>query len=890
MLSWLENDLAATTSDWLIAFWHHPPYTKGSHDSDSESNLVDMRENAVPILERYGVDLVLSGHSHSYERSYLIDGHYGSSGSFRQSMKVDGGNGREDGTGVYEKNGNGAANQGAVYAVAGSSGKTEGGSLNHPAMFMSLNTLGSMVLDVNGDRLDGYFVDSSGATRDYFAITKGSDTTPPALLSVEAVNATTVLATFSEKLDQASAGNVTNYSINNGVGLTAATLSQNQLQVTLTTTAIQPAVVHTLTVNNVTDVAGNPIAAGSQGNFQLSGPPADTTPPQLLSVSAVDETTVEVTFSEALDEGTAENVANYSVNRGVGVVAAALSQNQLTVTLATTAIQPNLLHTLTVNNITDIAGNPVAAGSQGGFQLSGPPADTTPPELVSVSAVDETSVEVTFSEALDEGTAENIANYSINRGVSVNSATLNANQRQLMLETSAMQADILHTLTVNNISDVAGNAINPNSTGSFRLAGSTPADTEPPTTPGGVRQTGASATSVSIAWGLSSDNVGVTGYRVRRDGALAGTTPGTSFQDGALKAATAYRYTVSAIDAAGNESPDSSPLLVITDSAAASEPAGTTSGGGGMDLISMLLLLLAAARKRLSFHPSTTESRNRKFALLCIMLIAPGLAVPDEDLHLRIERLSARIDAAPADYQLHVRRGELYRQHADFEGALADFAEAARTGPPEFQSSVDFLRGRTWLDAGRPDIALPVLDRFVKAQPEHVGGRLVRARVHEALDQFEAAIWDYSVAIKLQDRPSPDLYLDRARLQASDRVNRPDDSLRGIDEGIATLGPLVTLLQFAIELETRRDNFEAAMQRIAALPERVQSQPRWLVRRADLLQRAGRIEEAQGVYAAAFVAIESLPKNRRNTRANTALAATVAASLAVPPAAESPVR
>ena len=36
-----------------------------------------MRQNALPILEADGVDLVLTGHSHSYERSFLLDGHYG---------------------------------------------------------------------------------------------------------------------------------------------------------------------------------------------------------------------------------------------------------------------------------------------------------------------------------------------------------------------------------------------------------------------------------------------------------------------------------------------------------------------------------------------------------------------------------------------------------------------------------------------------------------------------------------------------------------------------------------------------------------------------------------------------------------------------------------------
>ncbi len=69
MMSWLTQDLAATTKEWIIAFRHYPPYSKGSHDSDTESPLIQTRENALPILEAAGVDLVLSGHGHSYERS-----------------------------------------------------------------------------------------------------------------------------------------------------------------------------------------------------------------------------------------------------------------------------------------------------------------------------------------------------------------------------------------------------------------------------------------------------------------------------------------------------------------------------------------------------------------------------------------------------------------------------------------------------------------------------------------------------------------------------------------------------------------------------------------------------------------------------------------------------
>jgi hypothetical protein len=175
MLTWLRNDLANTTQPWIVAFFHHPPYSKGSHDSDTEIELKEMRQNALPILENAGVDLVLSGHSHSYERSFLIDGHYGTSGTFSTALKKNGGSGREDGTGAYRKPTYGmAAHEGAVYAVAGSSGQATGGALNHPAMFLSLNSLGSLVLDVNGNRLDAAFLDHAGVRRDYFTILKGT--------------------------------------------------------------------------------------------------------------------------------------------------------------------------------------------------------------------------------------------------------------------------------------------------------------------------------------------------------------------------------------------------------------------------------------------------------------------------------------------------------------------------------------------------------------------------------------------------------------------------------------------------------------------------------------------------------------------------------------------
>jgi hypothetical protein len=225
MLTWLANDLAATTQDWIIAFWHHPPYTHGTHNSDYEAQLKEMRQNAVPILENYGVDLVLTGHSHNYERSFLIDGHYGSSSTWNPAtMLKDGGNGRTDGTGAYKKPTAGLGpREGAVYVVNGNSGNTCStgcGQLDYPAMFVSFGQeVGSMVIDVSGNRLDAVYLRSDGAKRDYFTIQKGVGNPSIAIndVSVTEGNSGTKNAVFTVSLSSSPTSAVTvQYATANG--------------------------------------------------------------------------------------------------------------------------------------------------------------------------------------------------------------------------------------------------------------------------------------------------------------------------------------------------------------------------------------------------------------------------------------------------------------------------------------------------------------------------------------------------------------------------------------------------------------------------------------------------------------------------------------------------
>jgi chitodextrinase len=102
--------------------------------------------------------------------------------------------------------------------------------------------------------------------------------------------------------------------------------------------------------------------------------------------------------------------------------------------------------------------------------------------------------------------------------------------------------------------------------------GTTPADTTPPTVPTGL-STVAGASEIDLSWQPSSDDVGVTGYDVYRNGAKIASTTSTTYADSGVVQGKTYYYRVDAYDAAGNVSPKSAvQSLTYPDTTAPSAP------------------------------------------------------------------------------------------------------------------------------------------------------------------------------------------------------------------------------------------------------------------------------------------------------------------------------
>ena len=173
-VQWLKLDLAANHQRWTIVFFHHPPYSKGQRDSDVFDDQTQLRQKLVPILERFNVDLVLNGHSHIYERTYLIKGHYGLANTFNINQHaVSTSSARYDGSAnscpFVDKQ------SGVVYVVAGSGGQLggNGNGYPHPAMvYSNKDQGGSMLIDVTDNRLDAQWLTTDGTVKDQFTMFK----------------------------------------------------------------------------------------------------------------------------------------------------------------------------------------------------------------------------------------------------------------------------------------------------------------------------------------------------------------------------------------------------------------------------------------------------------------------------------------------------------------------------------------------------------------------------------------------------------------------------------------------------------------------------------------------------------------------------------------------
>ena len=213
-----------------------------------------------------------------------------------------------------------------------------------------------------------------------------------------------------------------------------------------------------------------------------------------------------------------------------------------------------------------------------------PATDTTAPTIpgsLSATAISSTRIDLAWTASTD---ASGSVTYKIYRG-GVFVASSNTNSYSDI----GLTANTMYSYTVSAI-DSADNESAQSGSASATTAA---VDSTAPTVPSGLSATAQGPSSIALSWTLSTDAVGVTGYKVYRDSVYLITVPTTVFTDTGLSASTNYVYTVSAIDAAGNESAQSGSANATTtagvDNIAPSIPANLVAASGGGHKISMII-------------------------------------------------------------------------------------------------------------------------------------------------------------------------------------------------------------------------------------------------------------------------------------------------------------
>ena len=398
-------------------------------------------------------------------------------------------------------------------------------------------TLGVVAFDAAGN--------VSGTATKSVATTACADTTPPSTpsgLVTSAVAATSATLSWTPATDNVGVTGYRLFQGGNQVG-TSATTSFGYTGLTCATT-------YTLGVAAV-DAAGNVSGTATKSLTTAACP--DTTPPSTpagLATSAIGQTSVALSWTVSTDDVA---VTGYRAFRDGSQVGTPIAP-----TFSFTGLTCGTTYTLGVAAV-DAAGN--ASGIATKSATTAACADTTPPATptgLATSAVAATLATLSWTASTDN---VGVTGYRLFQGGTQvgTSATTSFGYTGLTCATT-------YTLGVAAV-DAAGNV---SGTATKSLTTAACPDTTPPSTPAGLTVGSAGQTSLSLSWNASSDNLGVTGYRMFQNSSQVGTSISPGYIFGGLSCGTTYTLGVAAVDAAGN----------VSGTASVSTSTSACSGGG----------------------------------------------------------------------------------------------------------------------------------------------------------------------------------------------------------------------------------------------------------------------------------------------------------------------
>ncbi|MBX3021793.1 MAG: DUF4082 domain-containing protein [Bdellovibrionales bacterium] len=284
-----------------------------------------------------------------------------------------------------------------------------------------------------------------------------------------------------------------------------------------------------------------------------TAPAPDTQSPSVpagLAATAISGSQINLSWSASSDN---VGVTGYKIYRNGNLL------KQVTGTSTSdTGLAAGMTYSYQISAI-DAAGNESLNSSAVSATTPAPPApDTQAPSVpanLAGTAVSTAQINLSWSASSDN---VGVTGYKIYRNGSLLKQVTTTSSSD-----SGLAAGVSYSYQVSAI-DAAGNESQSSSAISVSTLAPPAPDTQAPSVPAGLVASAASTSQINLSWSAASDNVGVTGYRIYRDGSLLKLVTSLSSNDTGLAASTSYSYQISAIDAAGNESAKSSAVSAVT--------------------------------------------------------------------------------------------------------------------------------------------------------------------------------------------------------------------------------------------------------------------------------------------------------------------------------------
>lgn len=247
---------------------------------------------------------------------------------------------------------------------------------------------------------------------------------------------------------------------------------------------------------------------------------------------------------------------------------------------------------------------------------------------------------------------------------------------------------------------------------------------------------------------------------------------------------------------------------------------------------------------------------------VCLVLLRPSSPAAHPGIHEQEQAVADELARRPHDSEMHLRQGRLLAERGEWDAALEAYERARSFGADP--DRVDVVAGAALLDAGWPRMAKLHFDAVLERDPDRDDARLGRARAWVKLDHPEAAAVDFAAALDRMAEPRPAYALEQR--DALLAMGRPEEALAALDRAIARIGIVPTLQLAAIEVTLDLGRYDDALVRIDGLLKTSPGHPLWIARRAAILDRAGRHDEARAAYADALDRVRSRSARARTRR------------------------